>query len=435
MLTGATGVMGMAGLRELMRYPERYDVTVLARASKINRKKLAEFEEQGVKVIWGDLLDEKSMRQGIENADIVLHVGGMVSPMADYFPDQTLKVNVGSMKILAKIVREIEDNDPNRKIGVVYIGSVSQYGSKLPPNHWGKVGDKLKAARQDAYAVSKIIAERVMLEAGLRKWVSIRQTAILHSGLLKNASNPVTFHVPIKGALEWISTEDSGRMLERVCREEVPDSFWNHFYNLGGGEAFRLINLEFERSLLKALGCPSPEKVFDTKWFATNNFHGIWFEDSDLLEEILHYRDIETFHEALDRLRKNLPWYFKLTPLAPSGLIKAMMKRVASKEGLGPLSWLTNDDKMKIEAFWGSREDYQKIPDWENLKLEEYDRRTPKSTKMKDKGERLVPRNEGYRKIRCKKNHEYMMSSALEEGGHGCPYCLFEESQVESPDF
>ena len=88
-LTGATGVMGSAGLKELMKYPDRYKVTVLARESKKNRKKLREYEKQGVEVIWGDLLDEKSLRAGIEGSDIVLHVGGMVSPMADSYPEKT----------------------------------------------------------------------------------------------------------------------------------------------------------------------------------------------------------------------------------------------------------------------------------------------------------------------------------------------------------
>ena len=57
-LTGATGVMGSKGLKELTSVPGQYDVTVLARDSKKNRKKLAPYIQKGVKVIWGDLLDK-----------------------------------------------------------------------------------------------------------------------------------------------------------------------------------------------------------------------------------------------------------------------------------------------------------------------------------------------------------------------------------------
>ena len=366
-MTGATGVMGSAGLKELMKYPEAYEVTVLARPSKKNRKQLKDFQNQGGKVIWGDLLDERSVRKGVEQTDIVLHIGGMVSPMAEHFPEKTLKVNVGSMRLISRIAVEVEEADPDRVVKVVYIGSVSQYGSKLPPHHWGKVGDEQKAARFDAYAESKILAEKELVKAGLRKWVSLRQTAILHSGLLKKANDPVTFHVPLLGAIEWITKEDSGRVLERVCRREVSDDFWNRCYKIGGGEHFRLLNIEFERGILKALGCPPPEKIFEPNWFATDNFHGIWFEDSDQLEEILNFREPDSFEAALERMKKELPFYYKFTPIVPAPLIKIMMKRVAGTPGLGPLSWIKENNTERIEAAWGSLENYHNIPDWNNL--------------------------------------------------------------------
>ena len=381
-LTGATGVMGTAGLQELIKYPENYSITVLARDSKKNHKKLQAYQEKGVKVIWGDLLDENKIREGVENADIVLHVGGMVSPLADYYPGLTLKVNVGSMKLISQIVKEVENSLPEREIKVVYIGSVSQYGSKLPPNHWGKVGDPLISAKFDAYAESKILAEKVLQEAGLKKWVSIRQTAILHPGLLKNANNPVTFHFPVNGVLEWITTEDSGRVLERVCRKEVPGDFWGRCYNLGGGAPFRLTNLEFERGILKALGCPPPEKIFETNWFATDNFHGMWFEDSDELDRILHFRLPDTFERALQRMKKSLSWYFKLAPLVPPKLIKTYMKTVASKPELGPLFWIKTNNKDKIEAAWGSFDNYCKIPSWNELQEIKLSKETPLMKKI-----------------------------------------------------
>ena len=366
-LTGATGVMGGAGLKELMRYGDNYEITVLARPSKKNHKKLSPYIENGVRVVWGDLLDDTSLEQGIENSDIVLHVGGMVSPEAEHYPERTMKVNVGSMEKICGIVKKIESDDHLRIIKVVYIGSVSQYGSKLPPDHWGKVGDKLQAAKLDAYAESKILAEKVLMESGIKCWVSIRQTAILHPGLLKKASDPVTFHVPLQGVIEWITTEDSGRLLERLCRPEVPDNFWRKCYNAGGGTEFRLTNLEFERGILKTLGCPPPEKIFETNWFATDNFHGIWFEDSDELDNILHYREPDTFKDALERMKTTLPWYFKLSFLAPSFLIKAFMKRVASKPELGTLYWIKSGNNERISAAWGSLENYLKIPDWKNM--------------------------------------------------------------------
>ena len=81
--------------------------------------------------------------------------------------------------------------------------------------------------------------------------------------IIIQGSDPITFHVPLDGVLEWATAEDSGRLLANVCEEEVPDEFWNRFYNISSGPSFRLTNYEFESKLLKAIGCPAPEKIFE----------------------------------------------------------------------------------------------------------------------------------------------------------------------------
>ena len=44
--------------------------------------------------LYGDLTVYEDVLAGVAGADYVLHVGGMVSPKADYYPEKTLKVNV-----------------------------------------------------------------------------------------------------------------------------------------------------------------------------------------------------------------------------------------------------------------------------------------------------------------------------------------------------
>ncbi|MCM1490336.1 MAG: NAD(P)-dependent oxidoreductase [Muribaculum sp.] len=363
-LTGATGVMGLHGLRELVGSTQRYEITVLARESKKNKKLLTPFIAKGVNVIWGDLLDRKAVERGVDTADIVLHVGGMVSPAADWYPEQTIRTNIGSMQNIIEAAQKRKDT-----VKIVYIGSVSQYGPHNVPNHWGRSGDPLNPDPNDAYAYSKTEAERMLIESGLKWWVSLRQTGILHSGLLKKASDPISFHVPIRGVLEWVTAEDSGRLLERVCRDSVPDSFWNKCYNVGGGAQYRLTNYEFECRILKAMGCPPPEKIFETKWFATDNFHGMWFADSDDLEEILHFRSGITPEEYFRQMKRELPWYFSLAPLAPAFAIKMYMKKVANTPQLGTMWWIKHNVTSRINAAWGSKEAWESLPDWSGFDL------------------------------------------------------------------
>ena len=118
-LTGATGVMGMATLQELVAKSDDLHIKVLARDSAVNHKKLAPFIDK-IEVLWGDLLNADDVMRGVTGADYVLHVGGMVSPKADYFPKKTPKVNITAAEnIVNAALAQPDEKQPY----VVYIGS------------------------------------------------------------------------------------------------------------------------------------------------------------------------------------------------------------------------------------------------------------------------------------------------------------------------
>lgn len=380
MLTGSTGVMGRAAMLELMRHrgEQGYEVTVLARPSKKNRKSLASLQQKGVRVVWGDLTDKDSVAEAVNGQDVVLHVGGLVSPAADVMPRRTLDVNVSGARNVVDAA--MAEQNKGREIAVVYIGSVSQYGSRQRPYIWGRAGDAMKAAKFDTYAVSKINAERIVAQSGLRKWVSLRQTGILHAGLLKKSGDPIALHVPMRGVLEWVTDEESGVLLEHVCRPDVPERFWRRFYNIGGGAKSRLTNYEFTGMVLGVLGCPSVEKVFGPRSFVTDNFHGIWYTDSDRLEELMHFRSEELPRDYFSRKLKTLPFYFRLARLAPAFVMRLFMQSVAKKKPLGPASWFESGDTRRIEAFYGSEEAYRAIPGWCDQDLSRPDDEVPVMT-------------------------------------------------------
>ena len=105
-LTGATGVMGSAGLEELFAKRDKFDITVLVRDTKRNRAKMAKYGDQ-IRVVWGDLMNYDDVLKATSGADYVLHVGGMVSPSADYKPKSVLKVNTTAADNIVKAVFEV----------------------------------------------------------------------------------------------------------------------------------------------------------------------------------------------------------------------------------------------------------------------------------------------------------------------------------------
>lgn len=401
----------MATLREFAQRCDRFDITVLARDSKRNRKKLAPYDH--LRIVWGDLCNLADVMRAVDGVDYVLHIGGMVSPMADWHPEKTLKVNLKAAQNIAQAVMAGPKADTCK---VVYIGSVAELGDRRPPHHWGRTGDPISPSLGDAYAVSKVEAERAIVDSGLKNWLVLRQTGILYPGLLLKGSDPISFHVPLRGMLEWATDEDSGRLMANICEEWIPDELWNKFYNIGSGESYRLTNYEFEKLLLKALGCPPPERVFGVDWFATHNFHGQWYLDSDKLDELTHFRSGESCDDYFRRMSKMTPWYFRLAPLAPAFLVKAGMKMVAKTHTLGTLWWRKHNVTDRINAHFGSMEQWQQIRPWKEQlpELEQYPAGEPRGSRTPT-GHEALPH--GYDETKEQLTLEDMQQKATFNGG------------------
>lgn len=440
LLTGATGVMGSAGLKELFKQKDKFNIKVIARSTKKNRTRLSAYP--GVEVIWGDLTCYEDVLKGVAGCDMVLHVGGMVSPKADYFPHTTRRVNVGAAE---NIVRAVNAQSNADTLKVVYIGSVAQTSDRNVPIHWGRTGDPICISVYDHYAISKTIAERTIVE-GVKSWVCLRQSGILYAGILKNY-DPIMFHVPINGVLEWATVEDSGRLLARVCDDSVPTEFWNRFYNIGSGDSFRITNYEFEKHLLKAISCPPVEKIFEANWFVLRNFHGQWYADSDVLEEYLHFREHISCADYFARLRRQVPWFFHLAKVVPAPLIKHLgMKPLTRRKGLGTMWWIKNGDQQRISAFYGTIENWKSIPRWADFDTTPPSKSVTKLDHGYDESKDVLTIDDvrsaaefrGGRCLsdsmssvadklewECQFGHRFTASTALVlGGGHWCPDCL-----------
>jgi nucleoside-diphosphate-sugar epimerase len=174
--------------------------------------------------------------------------------------------------------------------------------------------------------------------------VSLRQTGIIYPNLLKSI-DPIIFHVPLNGVLEWTTIEDSARLLERVCQDNVPEEFWRRFYNIGSGHQYRTTNFEFEQFLMKVINVNPMQKIFDSNWFALQNFHGQWYLDSDILENCLHFRHNIPIEQYFDLLQQQIPIYYQLAEFVPRFLVKTfVMKRLTKVPIYGTMNWIENNN-------------------------------------------------------------------------------------------
>ncbi|MBR5437518.1 MAG: NAD(P)-dependent oxidoreductase [Clostridia bacterium] len=453
-LTGVTGNMGFAGFKELYERRHMYDIVLLVYEgeSKDKLKKILPYaDDPSVRIVYGDLLSYEDVLDCVTGSDIVLHVGGLVSPVADYYPERTMKTNITAMENIVKAVKAQENPDA---VKVVYIGTVAQTGDRNAPVHWGRTGDPIQISVYDHYAISKTVAERILAESGLKYWVSLRQTGILYPEILKNM-DPIMFHVPVNGVLEWVTVEDSGRLCAKVCNDKVPEDFWRRFYNISSGADYRLTNYEFEEKLLNVIGMKGkdmPKKLFQPNWFILQNFHGQWYTDADVLEEYLHFRLNVPLDEYLKRLSAKAPKIYKLSGLAPAEILKKnLMLPIVNTPLYGTQAWASNGIKDRITAFYGSMERYKSIPDsWDDFEIVIPDKQQMsyldhgydeskafRSLKLSDmkkaaafRGGRCISRKmveDMYSPLEweCAHGHKFSMTPNLVlRGGHWCPECM-----------
>jgi nucleoside-diphosphate-sugar epimerase len=455
LLTGASGSMGNEAFKELLRRRSKYDIVLILRPSKENKKKFKKYfskniclhsqnnvvEENGLKIIWGDLTSYDDVLMAAEGVDYVLHPAAFIAPGADHNPYLAEKINVGGTINIINAIKA-QKNGAER-IKLVYISSVAIYGDRLAPIYWIRTGDPLKPSVYDFYATTKIRAEREVIESGIKKWVSIRQAYIAIQDAM-GLMDPIMFHQPIDQHIEMVTAEDAGYGLVQCL--ETPDDFWGRVYNMGGGPSCRFIFFQYMERMMKNLGLGDYRKIMDREWFCTRNFHCAWFADSVILNDYLgHWR--QTLEDHYQQVKEAAPWYVRLARIVPSKIIKSMFTKKMTTGKDGTMNWIMTNNQGRISAFWGSREKWEQIPAWndhmpdtnsESYILEHGYNETKDSDELTIEdmqraaefrgGECLSPLfidMKSKLNWRCAFGHEFEASPILVlQAGHWCPECL-----------
>ncbi|MBP5651876.1 MAG: NAD(P)-dependent oxidoreductase [Lachnospiraceae bacterium] len=371
-MTGAGGGMGFESFKQML--PDlglKYDLVILVRDSKKNHELFDEYiYKDGLTVVYGDLLNRADVAKCISMSDMVLHIAAFVSPAADYYPKKAMENNYGSVVNLIELIKSQGKKDTCK---FVYIGTVAETGDRMPPIHWGRVGDPIKPSMFDYYAVSKVAAERYVIESGLKYWVSLRQTGIIGPAMAK-IRDAIQFHNCIYNVLEYASDRDSGRAMRNLAAFDadgsLAESFWGHIYNIGGGESCRVSTLEMYEAMYGELGFKTLDPVIDPKMYATRNFHGQYYLDSDKLEDYLHFRSdsMQYFYDAYLKELGSAVKAGKVITKLPGGqklmgaIIKKTFKELLNSEH-GTKHWIDENEEDYIDAFWGGRKAWEALPD------------------------------------------------------------------------
>ncbi len=368
-MTGTSGNMGREALLQTMELQEVELVRVLLTKKKKNDKLETQYKKRygaRIEVLRGTVADEELCKQLVCGVDLVVHMAAVIPPRSDASFIDSYECNQCGAIALVNAVKA-----QNPQPAYVHISTVALYGNRNEKHPWGRVGDPLLVSPFDAYAMHKLAGERYVLEAGLRRFAVLRQTAMLHPNMLNdNVSDGLMFHTALNAPLEWVSSRDSGYLIKQLVKRECEgkiESFWNNVYNIGAGRAGRDTGYDTFRDGFRLIG-GSAEKFFKPDWLASRNFHGLWYLDGDELQSYFAYeRDgVEEYWKEIGRRHK----IFALAKIVPAKLIDLFLFKRLLNHPNSPRRWVKNGDEARVQAYFGGREAVKRLPQkWSEVKL------------------------------------------------------------------
>lgn len=287
LLTGASGTVGFEALKQLFQKREQYEISVFDRKSEAAQKLLEPYKND-IHIFYGDISNPTDSVEASKNQDFVIHLAALIPPAADKNTELAKKVNIEGTR---NLILNLEKHSPDAFF--TYSSSVSVYGDRLEnPNI--KVNDPLKPSLGDFYAVTKVKAEEIIQNSQLR-WAIFRLSAIM--GADNHKVSPLMFHMPLETPIEITSPEDTARAF--VNSIEYEDELSNRIFNLGGGIKNRILYRDLLSRSFEIFGLGKLD--FPENSFAKRNFHCGYYEDGDILEDIIHFRKdtIKTYFEKV----------------------------------------------------------------------------------------------------------------------------------------
>lgn len=369
-LTGVTGAMGGEVLKSLMESDNNFKVRCILfsaekRIPSFVSKLLKKYRKR-IYAFRGDIACPEDCARLLDGADYLVHCAALIPPKSDHNPHGTYLSNfVGTKNLVDEIIAK------GNTVKYVHIATVAVYGNRSYPHVWGRAGDPIISSDYDTYSEYKLKAERYVLDSGLKCFVSLRQTAVLHKYMFaNNLKDGLMFHTSWNCPLEWVTDVDSGILIRHLVEYDLSnklDGFWNNIYNIGGGKNCRISGFETFEQCFSVMGLHT-KKIFKPNWNIARNFHGVWFYDSDRLNTFLDFRT-ENNEIFWKRMGKKYA-IFKLAKIVPSALISKLVIQKLFKNTNAPKYWIKHRIDGRVKAFYGSYDNYEKIgTDWKSYPL------------------------------------------------------------------
>ena len=370
-LTGVSGNMGHATLKELVLYEkiDKIRVFILKNDPLFKRvkKDLKKYRNR-IEIFYGNLANKNDVEEFLKSADYMINMAAVIPPKSDKMPKSAIECNEIGVK---NIVSVIEGMVIQPKF--IHIASVALYGNRGEAHPYGRVGDPLLVSPFDIYSVTKMRGELAVLESKIQYYAILRQSAMLHEYMLMdNISDGLMFHTAFNAPLEWVTQEDSARLIKNIIKRDIEKNdldkvFWKRVFNIGAKKENRITGYTTLNDGFKLMGGDA-KQMFKPNFNAIRNFHGMWFYDSYLLEDLFHYQ-MDTCKDYWARMKKK-NWYYTFGRIVPQSLISKLIIQRLFKDSNSIKYWYKHKDLAKMYAAFGGIEKYEALgASWDSFHL------------------------------------------------------------------
>jgi nucleoside-diphosphate-sugar epimerase len=287
LITGGAGRLGITVCKAFLH--DGFQVRVFDLDTPGNRKSVKGLNGQA-EVLWGDITQPDSARKALKGVDAIVHMAGILPPVAYEKPELAAKVNVGGTRIIVDLIRERGGNIP-----FLFTSSVAAFG---PTPYASKplCPDKNVPTPKGAYGETKLQAENLIKESGI-DYVILRLTATMYL-TFKISDLRRMFTVPLNNRVEYCHPNDTASAILNAIKNF--DKVKGNILVISGGPEQRMLYKDMIRAMMGIMGLPLPP----AHKFTTQPYYLDWY-DTTKSQELLKFQR-HTFADYLKDYSKEL---------------------------------------------------------------------------------------------------------------------------------
>jgi nucleoside-diphosphate-sugar epimerase len=252
LITGGAGRLGINVGKAFIKCG--FQVRVLDLDTPGNRNSVKKLGGK-TEIYWGDITRPDSVQKALEGVDAVVHMAGILPPVAYEKPELAAKVNVGGTRIVVDILKQT-----GRQIPFIFTSSVAAFGP-TPDVTRPLCPEKHEANPRGAYGETKLQAENIIKESGI-DYVILRLTATMYLNFSVSDLKRM-FTVPLNNRVEYCHPDDTASAILNAVKNF--DSVKGNTLVISGGPEERMLYKDMIRRILGVMGLPVPPASKFTK--------------------------------------------------------------------------------------------------------------------------------------------------------------------------